>query len=216
MSGKYTFVMDAVERDLYLRLERLVSRAGELFGFDPYDQDKHIQAAEELACKYVAGLRDPDPEVVRQATTAIGDLVDLADPTDALSPLGLAIASHENHEGKLLRQSDVAKLLGVSRQRVWDLIKAQRLDAVGKDRRVTRTSVAAELARRTEKKLHVVERLKRDGAGSGEYMTDLGEWAPLPRARHFPTLADARRVATAGPGKSFARGITVHPNGDLP
>lgn len=206
-----------LERDLLQRLEAVVAQVDDLLGPDLFDP--HRETVEDRvfdrARTYADQLEDPDPAVARQAAVAVGDLVNTRDPADAGTPLGVAVASTDGFEGQLLSQKEAADLLRVTRQRVNDLARPSttpghrpRLEKVGT--RITRTSVARELARRAARPLHVVERIDERGQGQGRYLTDIGTWTPAAAgARTFRTLKEARHVANRGPGGVLARGITV-------
>lgn len=215
--------VNPLERDIFQRLEAVVSQLDDLLGADLLDQAGRPAVDERVfarAREYAARLEDPDPDVARQAAVALTDLVDTRDPADAATPLGVAVASTEQFEGQLLSQREAAALLGVSRQRVNDLMRPDkkgrppRLERVGE--RVTRTSVARELGRRITKPLYLVERIDGQGQGQRQYLTDTGRWTttPVKAARRFPTLKDARQIADhAG---AYARGVTVRPFGETP
>lgn len=198
----------------------MVARLDEFLGPDLLDDDARSAISDrafDRAAEYADQLTGPNPNVAHRAAGHLQTLVDLNDPADAATPLGVAIASTEGFEGQLISQAAAADLLRVSRQRVNDLIRAKRLEGVAKmkngrqvTQRVTRASIAKELGLRIKKPVHLVERIDRSGRGLAMYLTDMGGWATIAEARAFPTLREAERVASGSPGGVFARGIDVH------
>lgn len=130
-----------LERDLAARLDRAAAALAALIGLDIYDglRPRIPIAAAALASQLV----DDDRRLAAQTAIDLQGLVDLDDPADVASPVGIAVAL--TWAGDEVGVTDTARLLGVSRGRVYQLLDAGRLDR-GADGGVTRASVARRLA----------------------------------------------------------------------
>lgn len=136
--------------DIAGRLTQLVDAVDELLGADlipagPALVDRVAGRAARLA----AAITSDDRKARAAAAAALGQLVDLDDPADAGTPLGIAVGLTATDA---VPQVHAAEVLGVSRARVSVLVNGGRLDLVDVDgvRWVTRASVAARLDDRPE------------------------------------------------------------------
>jgi hypothetical protein len=136
--------MSPLADDIGERLHLQVGALVRLVGVDVADlipASRVRPAAEQLA----AALCSPDHREAAQAAIDSAPLVDLDDPNDAASPLGIAIASTTGYDE--VGATDAARLLRVSRARVYALLDAGRLDR-GPTGGITRASIARRLAQR--------------------------------------------------------------------
>ena len=127
-------------RDIEDRLARQVSSLAVLLGTDIVEHllPRCHGGAERLARQ----VCDPDPRVAAQAVIDLARLVDLDDPACVASPLGVAVAA-TGVCGEV-GATGAARLLGVSRARVYQLIDAGVLERRGGG--VSRLSIARRLA----------------------------------------------------------------------
>lgn len=132
--------MDPLTQDIADRLTARLDDVADLFGRDI--ADTYGERPGEVAPVYASLLTGGDARVAAQTAIDLACLINLDDPTDATSPLGIACALTSNGE---VSQATAAAVLGVSRQRVNVLLadgKLDRADTGG----VTRASVARRLA----------------------------------------------------------------------
>jgi hypothetical protein len=137
--------------DIAGRLTQLVDAVDALLGADLISAGGRVLVGRiaDRAGRYAAGLTGTDPKAKARAAAAVGQLVDLDDPADAGTPLGIAVGLTTD---EAVTQAHAAEVLGVSRARVSVLVNTGRLDLVDVDgvRQVTRASVAARLDERSE------------------------------------------------------------------
>jgi predicted XRE-type DNA-binding protein len=132
--------------DIHHRLTLVAAQVDNLLGDDLIDRTLLADRLKSRADQYVARLGDDHPKLAAQTAIDLASLVDLDDPTDAASPLGIAVALTFEHEA--IPQAAAAQLLGVSKVRVGQLLAAGKLTPVEHDglRMVARASVARRLA----------------------------------------------------------------------
>jgi hypothetical protein len=136
--------VEAVVADLIGRLTAVVDVVADLTGADAGGLNRRARAA---APGLIAALTGPDPEQARSARAGLERLVDLDDPVDAGSPLGITLGRDRDD---VVTQAWAADALGVSRARVAALAGTGQLTVVEIDgtRLVSRASVADRLAAR--------------------------------------------------------------------
>lgn len=137
--------MNPLERDIYRRLELLVDQVDLLLGDDLVDRQLRHDRLASRARQYAGQLVGDAAKLAAQTAIDLGPLVDLDDPDDAASPLGVACAL--TFEQLAVSQAAAAQLLGVSRARVHALLAEGKLDRVDGNQ-VTRASIARRLATR--------------------------------------------------------------------
>ena len=142
---------DALTADIAGRLTQLVDAVDELLGGDliALGGRQLVDRVAARAGRLAAAITSDDPKTRTRAAAALGQLVDLDDPADAGTPLGIAVGLTATDA---VPQVHAAEVLGVSRARVSVLVNNGRLDLVDVDgvRQVTRASVAARLDDRSE------------------------------------------------------------------
>lgn len=132
--------MDPLTQDIADRLTARLNAVADLFGRDV--ADAYGERPGEVAPVYASLLTGGDPRVAAQTALDLACLVDLDDPADGASPLGVACALTSNGA---VSQATAAAVLGVSRQRVYVLLADGKLDRAGTTD-VTRASIARRLA----------------------------------------------------------------------
>jgi hypothetical protein len=133
--------MDRLGIDIEQRLIARLEEDGTLLGVDLLDQYEPVATG---AADYWSGFfSGGDPAQARSAANALTDLVDLDEPKDAASPLGVAI-TEALMEDKIITRAEAATILRVGRGQIHNLIRAGKLQEVpGKG--VTRGSVIRRL-----------------------------------------------------------------------
>jgi hypothetical protein len=135
---------DDLAADIEWRLTDLIATVDDLIGLDDRATPARVAEAVTGLVDDLTGLTTPVVDR-RRAVESAGRLVDLDDPDDARSPLGIVIGLTRVDA---VTQSFAAAVLGVSRARVNVLTHSGRLVVVDVDgvRCVTRSSLAARLA----------------------------------------------------------------------
>lgn len=140
--------MTPLEQDIYGRLALALDHVEGLLGDDLVDTQLKWERIESRARQFAAQLTCDDPSEAAQTAIDLAELVDLDDPTDAASPLGIACAL--TFEYGFVSQSAAAQLLGVGRARVGQLLATGKLAGDGGvPQMVSRSSIARRLLRST-------------------------------------------------------------------
>jgi hypothetical protein len=162
--------MTPLAADIYGRIDRRLF-ALTCLGIDVLGSHM-AQSLLTVSDQLAAQLVGCDPNEAAQTAIDLADMVDLDDPQDAASPLGIAVAL--TFEGVAITQAHAARLLGCSRQRVsalraegkltgpdsshvWRHVVAQRMaDLIGPERPV-RAWLAVRIADRVTQRIAPVE-----------------------------------------------------------
>lgn len=140
--------MPSLEADLRERLGKIADTVTFLLGADLIDPRALKLRIHDRAQQYAAQLDDSDPEMVAGTACDLRrcGLIDLDNPADAASPLGILIGLTATDS---VTQASATRILGYRyRSRVTRLLAAGLLTTSGPGRRprVTRASVAERLA----------------------------------------------------------------------
>ena len=135
--------MNPLETDICQRLELVVLQIDDLLGDDLIDRRILHDRLTARARQYAGQLTAGNPREAAQTAIDLASLVDLDDPADAASSLGIACTLTFDH-GEIAA-THAAKLLGISRNRLYQLIESGKIDR-GPAGGISRASIARRLS----------------------------------------------------------------------